>query len=266
MKVAGIACYYVNDLDSLVAVTDRITKITHATIDARLAAVLTALRYWQALGLMAGGPRELLAGFVRAIEILQFGDEADFFLSRTRIAAQLAEIHSDPSDLLIALSRNIGITHLAWSTPISACFWSYRSDNDFEKWFALSVEDRIQMIPRKSLEGVLTLDECLVVANNQEYSVQEEDEAHLRQIGALEEFLDTHGYHWRKTIDLDTFYSLAFSTIAAEQGVSIPKADVAEAIAAFNYQIVDVYEGLRHHFDRRRPTALSTNWGAMVSK
>lgn len=125
MKVACIAAFYGSDLDALVDNTDRVTRVTHASSDARLAAQLTVLRYHQLFLERENTLDWLRSALTDAIVRLEITG-SDFFLENFDAGAALVETHVDSLDLLAGLNAGVGLSHVATSVPIAACLWSFR--------------------------------------------------------------------------------------------------------------------------------------------
>ena len=60
-----------------------------------------------------------------------------------------------------------------------------------------------------------------------------EDIKHLRWLGEYESYHSTHAYHWRKSLDVDTFFSIAFSIQAARHGIDMIAGEVDTACPIF---------------------------------
>jgi len=233
MKVLPIAAFYHQSFTQLVQMVDKITRITHNTPDARLAAILIGLRFRQ---ILLGGSTENFSSLIHdmqeASRIVSLEKQAGFFLRQIRTATALTQGTSQPSLLLIKLAQHIGLEHLAWSTPISACFWSYRAHNDFLEWFTHEGENSIHV------GGIL------VNAYTLKKSVVESYRKHLQKIGSLEEYIHSHGYHWRNSIDVDTFFSIAFSLIAAREGISPIAGNLQQVKAVFPDNLFQISQQL----------------------
>lgn len=218
MKVTPIAAAYADSFFELIDVTDRITKVTHSSVEARLAAVMIALRLRQVLiGREAEGIEWLVDELERAGQHLNFGDRSSFFLNRLKTAVEVCRQARESgkgqmetsADSLAALARKVGIEHLAWSTPISAVCWSYDNSSVFRRgWFKKGKEHLI--IPGS---------ECELRGDSLEEDLHLENVGHLRRIGELEGFEASHGYHWRQALDTDTFFSITASIVAARDGL-----------------------------------------------
>ena len=239
MKIVAAAAFYADDFQGLVENTDRISRITHATVEARLAAVLIALRFRQVLlGIDPDNMNRLVEELAVASDILQFGGRAAFFLDRVGRARQVATKYERPANLLYQLCRKVGMDHLAWSTPVAACFWSFHRDVDFSKWFRHHHEKRMYLsrrylpIPR------------VVHGRTLKSRVHDEDVRHLRAIGQYDDFRQSHGYHWRKSVDIDTFFSIAISIMAARQGLESVETEVTRAIDMFGDDLWSLSERL----------------------
>ena len=75
-------------------------------------------------------------------------------------------------------------------------------------------------------------------------SVHDEDVEHLRAIGQLDEYTKSHGYHWGKSVDFDTFFSISISILAARLGLNVERELVREAVALFGDDIAGLAEQL----------------------
>ena len=134
MKIAAVAARYTGNFTDLILNTDRIARITHASIEARLAAVLVALRLRQVfLNVTPNDMSQLVEEITVATKVLGFSHRADFFLARVETAYRIAKQHKQACDLLYQLCRQVGMEHLAWRTPVTACFWSFHADTDFSQ-------------------------------------------------------------------------------------------------------------------------------------
>ena len=228
MKITAAAAFYAHDFQSLVENTDRISRITHATVEGRLAAVLIALRIRQVLlGIDPDNMNRLAEEIAVAADVLQFGSRASFFLDRVARAKQIATKYKHSSTLLYKLCRKIGMDHLAWSTPVAACFWSFHQDTDFSKWFRHHHEKRMYL-PRRHWPI-----SRVVRGRTLKHRIHEDDVRHLRAIGQYNDFRQSHGYHWRKSVDIDTFLSISISIIAARHGLESVETEVPRAIDMF---------------------------------
>ena len=65
------------------------------------------------------------------------------------------------------------------------------------------------------------------------HRIHEDDVRHLRAIGQYNDFRQSHGYHWRKSVDIDTFLSISISIIAARHGLESVETEVPRAIDMF---------------------------------
>lgn len=239
MKVTAIAGYYVQDFDALIHNTDRIARITHASVEARLAAVLIALRLRQVLlNIAPDNMNQLLEELVAATKILRFGHHADFFLARVESARQIASQDAPATDLLYQLCRQVGMEHLAWSTPVTACFWSFHADTDFSKWFRRRCETKMYL-PRKRFPI-----SRVIHGRTLKRHIHQADVEHLHAIGQYDSYQQAHGYHWRKSIDMDTFLSIAISILAARHGLDSVASEVLIAIEQFGDDLWSLAEQL----------------------
>ena len=114
------------------------------------------------------------------------------------------------------MAGNIGIEHLCWSTPISAVFWTFHGDCRFKHW--LNHENENTLLVPLQLNGntkrMLKVDASMYSPKN-----RNEDERYLKHINEYNSFMKCHGYHYNKSMDIDTFFSIAFSILAAVNGV-----------------------------------------------
>lgn len=205
MKVACISAYYGRDLDALIDNTDRITRVTHATSDARLAAQLTALRYHQiflerdeSLGWLRGA----LAVAVDRLAITG----SEFFLEMVDAGAALVDAHDDSFRLLAALNASVGLSHVATSVPIAACLWSFRPI------------DIVSVLTEWSLfdHHVLHVDGLQIQHGAWNYQPHRQ---HFLDLGYTADDSRMLGADARCHFDLDTLFSNALSMEAARRGL-----------------------------------------------
>ena len=239
MKVTAAAAFYMDDFQSLVENTDRIARITHATVEARLAAVLVALRLRQVLlQVDPDNMNRLVEELKIASDVLQFGGRGAFFLDRVESARKVAVKYETSDNLLFQLCRKVGMDHLAWSTPVAACFWSFHRDTDFSKWFCRHREKRMY-IPRR-----FSPIPRIVHGRTLHRRLREDDTRHLRAIGQYDGFLQSHGYHWRKSVDIDTFLSIAISILAVRHGLQAVEKEIPQAVDMFGDDLWSLSERL----------------------
>lgn len=231
MKITAAAAFYVNDFTTLVNVIDKITLITHATIEARLSALLIALRLRRIfLHIEAENMNRLVEELTIAAQILGFGSNANFFLGRVKKARDIATKYTNPKKLLYQLCRHIGIKHLAWSAPVSACFWSYHNSKDLKKLFIQALPtNKYKVFLRQGING-RTLARY----------VFKQDVRHLQAIGNYQAFLASHAYHWKNSIDIDTFLSISLSISAAKNGIDSISSEVEQAIVMFGEDLSSI--------------------------
>lgn len=205
MKVACIAAFYADDFAALCANTDRITRITHASSDARLAALLTVLRYHQIFVGAENLTAHLREALVVAKEQLDITG-GEFFFELFDAGAALVDAYEDPVALLIELNRVIGLSHVATSVPISACLWTFRPID-----------------PREALEGWSLYNHseintgCTKIPHSDwNYAPHRQHFLDLGYSGADSRLLDAEP---RSHFDLDTLFSIAFSMLAAQNGL-----------------------------------------------
>lgn len=205
MKVACIAAFYADDVDSLCANTDRITRITHASTEARLAALLTVLRYHQIFTDSENSTSELRKALLAAMQQLQITG-GEFFLEMFDLGIALVDEQADPTELLRELNRGIGLSHVATSVPISACLWTFRPI------------DPLDVLEGWSLFNHSEIDTggFNIPHSDWNYAPHRQHYLDLGYSGADSRLLDTQP---RSHFDLDTLFSISFSMIAAQYGI-----------------------------------------------
>lgn len=234
MRTLGIGAYFVNDFKGLVYAASEIAAITHGSIEARLSAVLTALRYRQIFSNdITASPFSLYHQLVRASRMLDLGDKAEFFLNRVNTAAAIVTKFHHPAIQLFQLSKFIGIDHLCWSTPIAATFWSFHCDDNYNKWFK-GFNFRNIEVPAHPL---FNRDQVFISCDTYLKSRRAEDIKHLKHIDEYEEFMSCHGYHYGKWIDNDTFFSIAISMLSGRIGTKSIYLELARHLQTFNVDI-----------------------------
>ncbi|OUW81782.1 MAG: hypothetical protein CBD74_07875 [Saprospirales bacterium TMED214] len=234
MRMSPVAAFFTYDLQQVVHTASSIAEITHASVEARLSAVLVALRQRQVFaGDQPDSMLKLHHDMKFAVELLGLKQESAFFMDRVRRAMEIAGTTSDPDELLSRLVKGVGMEHLAWSTPVSACFWSFSGEPDYSKWVRDEGEKQIWVkrpwspIPKR-LNG-----------KTMSHATYLDDIKHLRWIGEYEGYHKTHAYHWRKSLDIDTFFSIAFSIQAARHGIEAIANEVEEACRMFGDDLRD---------------------------
>lgn len=205
MKVACIAAFYGEDLEALVDNTDRITRITHATSDSRLAAQLTVLRYHQIFLERENSIDWLRNALIDSIGRLEIAG-SEFFLETFDAGAALVETHSDSLRLLAALNEGVGLSHVATSVPIAACLWSFRPIDI-----------------RSVLSDWSLFDHHVIHAGGREIShgdwTYQPHRQHFLDLGYTADDSRMLGADARCHFDLDTLFSIAFSIEAAQRGL-----------------------------------------------
>ena len=240
MKMAAVAAFYADDMEGLVRAADRIARITHAAVEARLAAALVALRLRRVLlGIDPDNPGRLVDDVTAAAGLLGVQNDAGFFLARVTDAAELVGRYPGAVDLLYHLSRHVGMKHVAWSTPVSASFWSFHRDTDYGKWFRRRGE-KVFYAPHRRF----FFRRKLVTGETLHPDVFRADEDHLRDIGRYDEFMESHGYHWKEGLDIDTFLSIAISVLAVRHGLESIAKEVDETVRLFGDDLQAMSEGL----------------------
>ena len=221
MRTLPVAAFYGDDLEKLVLFTNKISRITHAHLDARLAAILVSLRFRQLLFPVEQGTGALLHEMQLAIDILGSHTNSIFFMARCKAAAEISKNNPNTFKCLSTLIENIGMKHLAWSTPISAVFWSFSFDGQYERW----LPPRAQ---RKKGINYATFNGELVVRgkNNKPFRLSKniysnkmnfEDSSHVKLLKNLkgDNILSVD----QKGMDVDTFFSIAYSLLAILHGI-----------------------------------------------
>ena len=205
MKVACIAAFYLEDTASLVKNTDEIIKITHNSIDSRLAALMTVLRFRQIFLEQENTTGHLRHALVEAIDYLGFGGSA-FFLELFDKGAALVEHGDDPARLMVSLNEVIGISHVATSVPIAACLWSFRP------------VDLRAVLSNWSLHDKYEIRAGDVVIKHGEWRYQYHRQ-HFLALGYTASDSRLLGEEPRSHFDLDTFFSISFSLLACQYGI-----------------------------------------------
>lgn len=228
MRMSPVAAFYTHDLQQLIHTASSIAEITHASVEARLSAVLVALRQRQVFaGDQPDSMCKLYSDMKFAVELLDLKKESEFFMDRVSRAMKIASATLDPDELLSKLVQNVGMEHLAWSTPVSACFWSFSGEPTYSRWVRDEGEKRIWVkrpwspIPKR-LNG-----------KTMSHATYLDDVKQLRWIGEYEGYHKAHAYHWRKSLDIDTFFSIAFSIQAARHGIEAIASEAEEACHMF---------------------------------
>jgi hypothetical protein len=204
MKVACIAAFYVADLAALVTNTDAITRVTHNSIDARLAALLVALRFRQIFLEKEDSTAYLRSTLILAIEQLQMTG-AEFFLEIFEQGASLVRESTSPDRLLAGLNGVSGLSHVATSAPIAACLWYFCPIDAREVLSSWSIHDKYEIRAGDT------------VIRHQSWRY-EPHKRHFRALGyssADSKLLNEESF---SHFDLDTFFSIALSLRAAQHG------------------------------------------------
>lgn len=205
MKVACIAAFYSRDMAALVENTDRITRITHDSIEARLAALLTVLRFRQIFLEEENSTARLRTALVGAIRRLGIAG-SEFFLDLFDAGAAMVGSIEDPVRLLGRLNAVIGLSHVATSAPLAACLWSFRR------------VDLGTVLTRWSLHDKYEIRAGDVVIKHSDWRY-EAHRRHFLALGYTNADSRMLGDEPRSHFDLDTFFSNAFSLLAAQYGL-----------------------------------------------
>jgi hypothetical protein len=218
MKVFGLAAYY-PEFTELVNATNRVIRITHGSVEARLSAVLVALRYRHALTDI-DDPDLLLLDFSRAARTLGFA-ETDAFKMVLRTATRAREIiRVRPDHVFERLVKEVGLMYLCWSCPVSAVFWSYVLDDHYKGSFETIGSDK-QFKP----DGKLILVDDAVKKEYLDYIIRTNQK----------EFVQSYVWEYNEQgrQDSDTFFSIAFSIRACRHPEFLSPGELEEARAAF---------------------------------
>ena len=204
MKVACIAGFYMGSLDDLVKNTDVITRVTHNAVDARLAALLVALRFRQIFLEEENSTDHLRSTLVRAIDQLDITGSA-FFLTIFDEGASLVNGSSPTDRVLVDLNRVVGLSHVATSAPIAACLWSFRPVNMRTVLTTWDLHNKHE----------IRAGDVVIRHNAWCYQAHQRHFRDLGYTGADSKLLhDASSSHF----DLDTFFSISFSLLAAQYG------------------------------------------------
>jgi hypothetical protein len=204
MKVACIAAFYRHDVSALVENTDRITRVTHDSIDARLAALLTALRYRQVFLEEDNSTASLRGALVGAIDQLGIAG-SHFFLELFDAGAAMVASGGDCVRLLADLNAVIGLSHIATSAPLAACLWSFHPVDMRAALSGWSLHDKYE----------IRAGDAVIEHRDWDYAPHRR---HFLDLGYTAEDSRLLGEDARSHFDLDTFFSIAFSLLAAQFG------------------------------------------------
>lgn len=220
MRTLGIGAMYRNKHDELVSNSIKIASVTHGSIEAKLSSLLTSLRYAQLFtGDIAVSPLVLYEKFKIAANLLFPQEKTKYFLTQTYKAARFACRIQDPMKLLRLLAKHIGITHLAWGTPIAAVFWSFHASTDFSRFFKGYSSREIYVGDNDDYNPRLKTDEMAINLNSFSKKQKVLEVRHLKKIGEFDDFKKCHKHHYG-FLDIDTFFSISISMLAARNGIS----------------------------------------------
>ncbi len=205
MKVACIAAFYARDFGALIDNTDRITCITHGSIEARLAALLTVLRYYQIYVGLESSASDLRAMYVEAAARRNI-EGGEFFLELVDTGLTVIAAKHDPQRTLIELNKIIGLSHAATSVPIAAALWSFRPIDPCE------VLDNWSLFNHSEVHT----GDTVIRHSDWDYA---RHRRHFLDLGYTGEDSRLLGEEARSHFDLDTLFSIAFSMMAAENGL-----------------------------------------------
>lgn len=248
MRTLPLAAAFGHDFTKLVLATNRISRITHASIESRLAAILVALRFRQIIFNTGGNHTHLLGSIHKAVELLGAQKHADFFLKRCTLAAKIIELNLGTQKSLLNLIAHIGMKHFAWSTPISAVFWSYAFDSDFLRWLpprekrikeGNAFNDFINGAGYNCYNGELIIqaDDGRPLRISKDLYTKDlilADSLHFKRIHGID-LNDKRIFGNDRAMDVDTFFSIAYSICASNTGIK----DFADEAKNTAYSIFD---------------------------
>jgi hypothetical protein len=244
MRVAGIAAYYTESFEKMVEVVNNISRITHSFAEARIAAILVAIRFHDIFNGIDNSPADLIIKLQKACAIIGLEEDSSFFIKKCKLAAKIATLNSNPEHCLIELLQKIGMNKLSWSTPISATFWSYHEDVNFE-YYLSSPQQRYRVTSGGALveareirlrdkhDSLKVYDYTSTIAE-----VHAEDREHIRGLFDKEGLLISEeriDQAFPSRLDIDTFFSISFSLLAAKNGLGNLNAE-ASRISQFVFK------------------------------
>ena len=218
MKVFGLAAYY-SEFSDLVNATSQVIRVTHGSTEARLSAVLTALRYRHAL-MDIDNPDLLLLDFQKAARLLGFFGTDAFKMVFSAATKARDIIRTRPDSVLEKLVKSVGLMYLCWSCPVSAVFWSYVLDSRYKDSFQTIGSDK-QFRP----DGKLILVDESVKKEYLDYIIR------TNQREFVQPYVWEYNEQGRQ--DSDTFFSIAFSIRAARHPEFLTPLELEEARQSF---------------------------------
>jgi hypothetical protein len=127
MRMLGVALYFPS-FEEMVYAANAVARITHAHIEARLAAVLVALRCRQYFTGDSVSYERLLKLFDRAICLLNLRNDDESITRQTfRVCDKFKELPFDDKSRMSLIAREIGFRHIAFSAPVAAVATSLSS-------------------------------------------------------------------------------------------------------------------------------------------
>ena len=254
MRIAPLAAWYGDNLENLVTAVNKCSRITHAALEARLAAILVALRIRQLLfRTEKNSIYNLLKEFEEAKEILgaNKGKTTNFFSRRLYEAAIIGETKQDKDQCIHSLAKNIGITQLAWTTPITAVIWSFNSQINPKDSFTKQQCNDLYNVLTPTRDG----SKSSIYITDKTYQSEriEEDLAHVRAADPHNSYLKKRGEKLYE-LDLDTLLSITFSLLAMKDGQrqTPPKEELRNASNLFGdnleliSQLIACRQGVYH--------------------
>ena len=220
MRTLPLAAFYGHDLEQLILYVNRVSRITHCFLDARLAAILAALRFRQLLFDKGQDIDELMSDMNVATEVLGARKHSVFFMKRCQLASNIVNSAVDAEDCLVQLITHIGMKHLSWSTPISAVFWSFLANDDYERWLPPR-SSRNHASDYATYNGELIIqskENRPLHLSNEMYSEEMmlEDSDRIKSLLCLKHDGNMGN---ERAMDVDTFFSMAFGFVAANHGI-----------------------------------------------
>ena len=217
MRTLGLALRYGSDPWKLAEIVDASSRVTHSEIEARATAVLVTERMSQIL-YRPGTLEDLIQQTMASFAHLNYGERGEFLLKVLNRAVTC--MTDSPEETLRGLLKEVGLLHLAFSAPVSAVVFPFVGTRK-DKRLLEQMED-LYAIPvgEDSLDGAFLSDEV-----HQEYVHYQEE------IGQLESHDRDYMRHGEQVsdkptrMDTDTFFSIAFSMIAAQGPFLTPEAE-----------------------------------------
>ena len=137
---------------------------------------------------------------------------------------------------------------------MSATFWSFHGEHRFRRWFQGAKYKNILV---KKSRAVNRDSAIKIEASSYKTTCRQKDIEHLKKIGEYDEFEKCHAYHYGKWIDIDTFFSIAVSMLAAKNGLSGIYLDLNRDLSVFNVDISVFGNAFADRLVTRKPWSYS---------